>query len=127
MRRIALLLFSIAWLLMGTTARAQAGSTVEKIKAAGSLPCGSNSEEPEYSTQDAHGNHSALDLDICKAVAVAVLGTNAKFTITPYRDEQDALKALKSGEVALLATASPNFINAAANSGLGFARPIFYD
>ncbi len=127
MRRIALLLFSIAWLLMGTAARAQAGSTLEKIKAAGSLPCGSNTEEPEYSTQDAHGNHSALDMDICKAVAVAVLGTNARFTITPYRDEQDALKALKSGEVALLATASRNFINTAANSGLGFARPIFYD
>src|SRR5271165_6968590 len=93
MSRIAILLFSIAWIILGTPAKAQAGNTLAKIMAAGSLPCGINTEEPEYSTQDAHGNHSALDMDICKAVAVAVLGANAKFTMLPYRDEQDALKA----------------------------------
>ena len=90
---------------------AYAGATLDRIKAAGSLPCGINIEEPEYSTQDAHGNHSVFDADICKAMAVAVLGSNAKFTIVPFRDEQDALKALKSGQIALLATGSPNFIN----------------
>ena len=112
--------------MIGTAATAHAGATLDRIKAAGSLPCGINTEEPEYSTQDAHGNHAAFDLDICKAVAVAVLGANAKFTVVPFRDEQDALKALKSGEIALLATGSPNFINTT-NTGFGFARPIFYD
>lgn len=126
MRRIFALLFSMAWLIIGTTTTAYAGTTLARIKAAGSLPCGVNTEEPEYSTQDAHGNHVVLDLDICKAVAVAVLGPNAKFTVKSFRDEQDALKALKSREIALLATGSPNFMNTA-NSGFGFARPIFYD
>jgi len=126
MNRFSALLFSIAWLIIGTTATAHAGATLDRIKAAGSLPCGINIEEPEYSTRDAHGNHSALDLDICKAVAVAVLGPNAKFTVVSFRDEQDALKALKSGEIALLATGSPNLIDTA-NTGFGFARPIFYD
>jgi general L-amino acid transport system substrate-binding protein len=65
-------------------------------------------------------------LDICKAVAVATLGPNAKFTVKSYRDEQDALNALKSGEIALLATGSPNYINTT-NAGFGFSRPIFYD
>lgn len=55
-----------------------------------------------------------------------MLGANAKFTVVAFRDEQDALKALKAGEIALLATGSPNFINSA-NKGFGFARPIFYD
>ena len=127
MSRMSILLLSIAWLMIGTTATSYAGATVDKIKTAGSLPCGINTELPEYSTQDAHGNHSAFDQDICKAVAVAVLGANAKFTIVPFRDEQDALKALKSGEIALLATGSPNFINTAVNTGIGFSRPIFYD
>ena len=124
----ALLLSSMAWLwlMSGVSATAYAGATLDRIKAAGSLPCGVNSEEPEYSTQDAHGNHTVLDVDICKAVAVAVLGSNAKFTVKSFRDEQDALKALKSGEIALLATGSPNFVNSA-NKGFGFARPIFYD
>ena len=131
----AILLFSIAclWicLMTGATATVHAGTTLDRIKAAGSLPCGINIEEPEYSTQDAHGNHSVFDADICKAVAVAVLGSNAKFTVVPFRDEQDALTALKSGQIALLATGSPNFINTASfnttNVGFGFARPMFYD
>jgi general L-amino acid transport system substrate-binding protein len=122
----ALFLTLFAGLIIGTTATASAGTTLDRIKAVGSLTCGINTEEPEYSTQDAHGNHGAFDLDICKAVAVATLGTNAKFTVKPYRDEQNALKALKSGEIALLATGSPNYINTA-NAGFGFSRPIFYD
>jgi len=126
MRTISALLFSIAWLIFGITATAYAGTTLDKIKATGSLPCGLNTEEPEYSTQDAHGNHTVLDVDICKAVAVAVLGSNAKFTVASFRDEQDALKALKSGEIALLATGTPNYINSA-SATFGFARPIFYD
>jgi len=107
-------------------AAANAATTLDKIKAAGTFPCAINTEEPEYSTQDAHGNHNAFDLDICKAVAVAVLGPNAKFTVKYLRDEEEALKALKSGDVALLATGSPNYINST-NVGLGFSRPIFYD
>jgi general L-amino acid transport system substrate-binding protein len=125
-RIFALLPISLAGLIIGTTATANAGTTLDRIKAAGSLTCGINTEEPEYSTQDAHGNHGAFDLDICKAVAVATLGPNAKFTVKPYRDEQDALKALKSGEIALLATGSLNYINTT-NTGFGFSRPIFYD
>ena len=128
MSRISALLLFSTWLglITGATTTAYAGATLDRIRATGSLPCGINTEEPEYSTQDAHGNHTVLDVDICKAVAVAVLGPNAKFTVVPFRDEQDALKALKSGEIALLATGSPNFINTA-NTGFGFARPIFYD
>jgi general L-amino acid transport system substrate-binding protein len=126
MIRASALLFLTLLLIAGLTSRAHAGATLDRIRAAGSLPCGINIEEPEYSTQDAHGNHAVFDTDICKAVAVAVLGPNAKFTVMSYRDEQDALKALKSGEVALLATATPNYINSA-NKGFGFARPIFYD
>ena len=126
MTRTSALLCFIVWLITAISPTALAGPTLDKIKAAGTLACGINTELPEYSTQDAHGNHVAFDQDICKAVAVAVLGANAKFTIVPFQDEQDALKALKSGAIALLATGSPNFINIA-NTGLGFARPIFYD
>src|ERR1039457_7036783 len=126
MSRIALVLFSIAGLLIGSTAMAQSGATLARIKAAGSLSCGTNTELPEYSTQDAHGSHAALDLDICKALAVAALGANAKFTLVPSRDEEDALQALASGKVQVLATGSPNLINAA-NRSIGFAPPIYYD
>lgn len=126
MHKISARLFVVLSLVTASLAAAHAGTTLDKIKSTGSLPCGINTEEPEYTTQDAHGNHSAFDLDICKAVAVAVLGPNAKFTVVPYRGEKDALKALSAGEIALLATGSPNLINTA-NTYFGFARPIFYD
>ncbi len=122
-RRTALLL-SIASLLLATTVHA--GPTLDKIRAAQSLSCGVNFEEAEYSTRDAHGNHAALDLDLCKAIAVAVLGPNAKVIAVPYRDEQDALAGLKSGKIAVLATGSLNFSNTA-QAGFGFAHPVFYD
>jgi len=125
MSKLSAFLFSIVWLIV-TAATAHAGATLDRIKATGSLPCGVNIEEPEYSTQDAHGNHIVFDVDICKAVAVAVLGPDAKFTVKSFRDEQDALKSLKSGEIALLATGTPNYINTA-SATVGFARPIFYD
>lgn len=64
-----MLIFSIACLIIGSDPTAFAGTTVDRVKAAASLPCGVNTEEPEYSTQDAHGNHSVFDVNICKAVA----------------------------------------------------------
>ena len=121
-----LLLLSIGCITFATVATANAGTTLNKIKTDNALTCGIDAEQPEYSTQDAHGNHGAFDLDICKAAAVATLGPNAKVILKTFRDEQDALKALKSGKVDLLATGSSNYINTT-NAGLGSSRPIFYD
>jgi general L-amino acid transport system substrate-binding protein len=126
MSRIILQPLLLTCLAIAATTIASAGPTLDKIKAHNSLPCGINTEEPEYSTEDAHGNHSAFDLDICKAIAIAVFGPEAKFTVTPYRDERDARKALQSGEIAVLATGSANYLNTT-NAGLGLARPVFYD
>lgn len=126
MIRISAVFFFLVGLISVPVPQGLAGPTLDKIKAAGTLSCGINTELPEYSLQDAHGNRSAFDTDLCKAVAVAVLGSNAKFTIVPFRDEEDALKALRAGQIALLATGSLNFINTA-NAGLGFSRPVFYD
>jgi general L-amino acid transport system substrate-binding protein len=125
-RNLALSLLILAGVTLAAAPIAKAGATLDKIRSNGTLACGIDTEEPEYSTRDAHGNHGAFDLDLCKAVAVATLGPNAKFTVKPYRDEQDALKGLKSGEIAVLATGTPNYINDT-NAGFGFSRPVFYD
>lgn len=97
---------------------AVAQSTIAKVKAAGSLTCGLNREEPEYSNLDAHGNRALFDVDLCKAVAVAVLGPNARFNMVPFSDENDSLKALRAGTVDLVATASVTMTN---NAALGFS------
>jgi general L-amino acid transport system substrate-binding protein len=125
MRRIVLLVVVTVFVSVGVVPRSSAASTLSKVRAAKSLTCGVNTEEPEYTLADAHGNHVAFDTDICKAVAVAVLGPDAKFTVKPFQDEAGSLAALKSGEIDLLATGSPNFRNA--NGSFGFARTVFYD
>jgi general L-amino acid transport system substrate-binding protein len=126
--RNRLSLFSSLILLFffcGNAARSHAATTLEKVRTAGSLACGVDTEEPEYTLDDAHGNHAQFDIDICKAIAVSVLGSGAHFNIRPYRDEADSLKALKNGEIDVLATASPYIDNN--NGSFRFARPIFYD
>jgi general L-amino acid transport system substrate-binding protein len=127
MRKFAghFLLLAFTLLSSGVASRALTGPTLEKVRASGSLSCGIDIEEPEYTLADAHGNHSQFDIDLCKAVAVAVLGKNAKFTVKRFRDEAGSLKALKAAEIDVLATASPYVRNN--NGSFGFGRPIFYD
>ena len=126
MRKSVLTSLSVAVFLFACMVPAlHAGTTLDRVRSAASLACGVDTEEPEYTLDDAHGNHVAFDSDLCKAVAVAVLGKDAKFTIKPFRDEADSLKALASGEIDLLATASVNIRTS--NGSFGFARPMFYD
>ena len=127
--RKCLTLAAVSVFLTGSLSSAQSTptpKTLAKIKAARTLNCGVDFEEAEYSTADAHGNHSRFDLDLCKAIAVAALGPEAKFNAVPFRAEKDALLALQSGEIDVLATASVNFHNTA-TLGLGFTAPIFHD
>lgn len=124
--RTALLALAFSLAANLASAQREVSATLARVKTANSLKCGVDFEEAEYSTKDAHGNHSAFDLDLCKAIAVAVLGPNAKFIAVPYRAEDDALKGLAAGEIDVLATASPNYMNTA-GAGVGFTRPIFYD
>ena len=121
-----MLRFVCAAALLPAAFSAYAGTTLDHIRSAHSLSCGVAKEEEDYSRAEDHGNRAALDIDLCKAVAVAILGPGAAFTVRPYPDEPAAVTALRKGEVELLSTASPSLPNRVAN-GLGFARPVFYD
>jgi general L-amino acid transport system substrate-binding protein len=98
---------------------------LDRIRAAKTLNCGVAKEEEDFGRAEDHGNRAALDLDVCKAVAVAILGPGAHFVVKPYPEEPAALDALRKGEIDFLATASPGLRSAAA--GFAFARPVFYD
>ncbi len=98
---------------------------LDRIHAAQALNCGVVKEEEDFSRATDHGNRSAFDIDLCKAVAVAVLGPGAKLVIKNYPDEPYGVRALRIGEIDLLATASPTVANTAID--LVFTRPVFYD
>ncbi len=98
---------------------------LDRIRSAHAVSCGVSKEEEDYSRAEDHGNRAAFDIDLCKAVAVAVLGPGARLIVKSFPDEPMALRALRTGEVDLVATASPSVANMA--SDVVFTRPVFYD
>jgi general L-amino acid transport system substrate-binding protein len=105
---------------------ATASSTLARVRAAGVLRCAIDVEEAEYSTSDDHGNRAAFDADLCRAVAVAVLGTNGQVAAKNYPDDVAAMAALNAGEVDMAATLSDDFTHAA-GTHIAFTRPVLWD
>ena len=52
---------------------AQAGRTLNAVKSRGMVVCGVNTAAPGFSGADSRGHWKGLDVDICRAVAAAVL------------------------------------------------------
>ena len=75
--------------------------TLDDIKARGQLICGSNVGLTGFGAPDASGNYAGFDVDLCKAVAAAVLGDATKVKYVPTTGET-RFTALSSGEVDLL-------------------------
>jgi general L-amino acid transport system substrate-binding protein len=101
-------------------------STLARVRAAGVLRCGIDAEEAEYTTSDDHGNREAFDADLCRAVAVAVLGKDAPASVTLYPDDRDAMQALNAGEVEMVATLSDDFTHSV-GTHLRFTQPVLWD
>jgi general L-amino acid transport system substrate-binding protein len=128
---IAVLKLRVAWVgfvlvLTLASARACAGATLDHIRETGVLRCGINQETAEYSTSDDHGAREAFDADICKAVAVAVLGPKARTVTTEYPDDVASMEALRAGAVDLLPTLTLDLTHSA-QAGIVFSRPLLYD
>jgi general L-amino acid transport system substrate-binding protein len=103
-----------------------ASATLARVRATGVLRCGIDVEEAEYSTADDHGNREAFDADLCRAVAVAVLGKDAKVTVTRYPDDRTSMNGLTSGDVDMVATLTDDFTHAA-GTHIQFTRPVLWD
>jgi general L-amino acid transport system substrate-binding protein len=120
----------VVLVLCGVAFAGEAGATREttlaRVRAVGVLHCGIDVEEAEYSTSDDHGNRKAFDADLCRAVAVAVLGKDAQVRVTHYPDDNAAMKGLSSGEVEMVATLSDDFTHSV-GTDLTLTRPVLWD
>jgi general L-amino acid transport system substrate-binding protein len=116
----AAMLVPLAGNAQGTT------STLNTVKSTGTLQCGVIREEEDYSKADVHGNRAAFDIDICKAVAAAVIGEKAKTVFQSFPDEPKAIEALRAGKIQLIATATTSLINQGA-LGAGFSPVVLFD
>jgi general L-amino acid transport system substrate-binding protein len=96
------------------------------VRAAGVLRCGIDVEEAEYSTSGDHGNREAFDADLCRAVAAAVLGDNARLSVAHYPDDGAAMQGLGTGEVEMVPTLTDDFTHSV-GTHLEFTRPVLWD
>ena len=104
---------------------AQAG-TLEDVKKAGVLKCGVSTGLGGFSAADDKGNWKGLDVDVCRAVAAAVLGDAKKVKYNPLT-AKERFTALQSGEIDMLSRNTTWTLTRDASLGLNFAGVNYYD
>jgi general L-amino acid transport system substrate-binding protein len=101
--------------------------TLDDVKAKGFVQCGVNgSNLAGFGAQDANGNWSGLDVDLCKAVAAAVFGDASKVKYTPL-SAKDRFPALQSGEIDMLARNTTWSASRDSQLGFDFRAVNYYD
>ena len=108
------------------TITTHAGPTVDNIKKRGELVCGVSQGSAGLSIADSQGRWGGLDVDVCRALAAAVLGTPDKVRFVPLSSQQ-RFPALQSGEIDVLSRNTT--ITSGRDAGLGIvsAGIVFYD
>ena len=96
--------------------------TLEK----GFVRCGVSQGLPGFSNADAAGNWTGVDVDVCRAVAAAVLGDANKVKFTPL-SAKERFTALTSGEIDILSRNTTWTLSRDADIGLTFVGVNFYD
>jgi general L-amino acid transport system substrate-binding protein len=105
---------------------AQAGETLENIKAKGFIQCGVSTGLAGFSNPDDAGNWSGLDVDVCRAVAAALFGDADAARYTPLT-ATERFTALQSGEVDLLSRNTTWTLTRDSALGLDFVGVTYYD
>ncbi|HEY4254532.1 MAG TPA: amino acid ABC transporter substrate-binding protein [Roseomonas sp.] len=131
-RAAALTAFVIGGASLGTPALAQqpapqqAASTIDAIRARGTLVCGVNTGLAGFAQPDSQGVWRGFDVDYCRAVAIALFNDASKVRYIPTT-AQNRITALQSGEVDMLARNTTWTLSRDTSLGLDFAATTFYD
>lgn len=113
-------------LLAGALCQAQAAGTLEEVKARGKIKCGVNGEAPGLSYQDSAGHWSGMDVEFCRAVAAATLGSKDKVEFIPLT-LGNALGALAKGEVDLISRNSSWNLERDVAEGVTYVGVLLFD
>lgn len=107
----------------GATVSAQ---TLEQVRERGHLNCGVSPGVAGFSNPDDAGNWSGFDVEVCRAVAAAVLNDADAVRYTPLSNTE-RFTALQSGEIDMLSRTTTRTLNRDTALGLNFAPVMFYD
>jgi general L-amino acid transport system substrate-binding protein len=106
--------------------KATPSPTLLAVRRRGYLACGVNPALPGFAYPDVRGVWRGFDIDICRAVAAAVLGDADKVRFTPITAE-DRFTALQKGRIDLLSRNTSWSFARDAGLGLDFAAVTYYD
>jgi len=110
----------------GNSGQAPAGQSVlDRVIANGSLTCGVGSV-PGFSAVNADGRDVGFDVDICRAVAAAVLGNSDAVTFQTGIPGAERLEVVTSGQIDLLSRTTTKTMSRM-NGGVEYAPIVFYD
>ncbi len=118
------LLFFLMFSLSAQESRA--GKTLEAIKQKDQISCGVNTGLAGFGSADSQGKWTGLDVDICRAIASAVLGSADKVRFVPLSAPQ-RFTALQSGEIDILSRNTTFSLTRDASLGLNQTAVTFYD
>lgn len=123
LKTIAVAIASLGALM---AAPAHAGKTLDNIKAKGQVVCGVNTGLAGFAAADSAGKWSGLDVDVCRALAAAVLSDPEKVKFVPLNAQQ-RFTALQSGEVDILSRNTTFTLTRDASLGLSSTVANYYD
>ena len=118
-------LFAFGLTMLLAVASAQAG-TLDDVRKKGVVSCGVNVGLGGFSMPDSKGVWKGLDVDVCRAVAAAVLGDVEKVKYVPTTGTS-RFAALQSGEIDILARNTTFTFVRDATIGLRMVLVNFYD
>lgn len=107
-------------------ASANAANTLDTVKSRDHVLCGVTSGVPGFSVPDDKGNWKGLDVDVCRAVAAAVLGDNTKVKYIPLT-AKERFTALASGEIDMLSRVTTWTLSRDTQLGINFTGVTYYD
>ncbi len=108
------------------TFKATPSPTLEAVRKRGYLACGVHAGLPGFAFPDVRGVWRGFDVDICRAVAAAVLGDAAKVRFTAIT-AQDRFSALQKGRIDVLSRNTSWTLARDAGLGLDFVAVTYYD
>lgn len=122
-RRTALAAATAAVLTFGV-AGAEAGPTLDAVKKRGYVTCGAGDSTMGFYTPDSEGKWQGMEIDTCRALAVAIFNDREKARFVPLTGAK-RMAALQSGEVDYLPRTTIGTLQRDAN-GVNFIPPNFY-
>lgn len=105
---------------------AEAGATLDAIRARGQLICGIHNGVAGFALPDSRGEWQGMDVDLCRGVAVAIFNDPTKVRFVPL-SSSTRFTALGSGEIDVLFRTSTQTMLRDITLGLRHVTTYFYD